>query len=87
MESDRVTVSTVAGTQSRPRLLDVSRRLPGSVEIAGLGGAVFTPLMGLVFEVTSSMAEAMLVPLACYVFIGYFSFIGSRVRVRGGQLA
>jgi hypothetical protein len=25
----------------------------------------------------------MLVPLACYVFIGYFSFIGSRVRVRG----
>ena len=67
--------------------LGENTKLGGSMIVMGIvGGAVFTPLMGLVFEATSSMAEAMLVPLACYVFIGYFSFIGSRVRVRG-QLA
>ena len=67
--------------------LGENTKLGGSMIVMGIvGGAVFTPLMGLVFQATLSMAEAMLVPLACYAFIGYFSFIGSRVRVRG-QLA
>ena len=52
------------------------------IVMAIIGGAVFTPLMGLVFEATRSMATAMLVPLACYAFIAYYGFIGSRVRVR-----
>ena len=43
-----------------------------------VGGAVFTPIMGLI--ASHSMARAMLVPLCCYVFIAYFAFIGSKVR-------
>ncbi len=50
--------------------------------MAIIGGAVFPPLMGLAFEATHSMAESMLIPLGCYVFIAYFSFFGSRVRHR-----
>jgi MFS transporter, FHS family, L-fucose permease len=50
------------------------------IVMAIIGGAVFTPLMGLVFEATKSMAAAMLVPLACYLFVAYFGFIGSKMR-------
>ena len=49
--------------------------------MAIIGGALFPPLMGLAFEATHSMAESMLIPLGCYLFIAYFSFFGSRVRV------
>jgi MFS transporter, FHS family, L-fucose permease len=63
------------------RELGPSTKLGGSlIVMAIIGGAVFTPFMGWVFESTRSMAMAMLVPLACYVFIAYFAFIGSRVR-------
>jgi FHS family L-fucose permease-like MFS transporter len=56
-------------------------KLGGSlIVMAIIGGAVFTPLMGLVFEFTRSMAMAMLVPLGCYLFIAYFAWIGSRIR-------
>jgi FHS family L-fucose permease-like MFS transporter len=48
--------------------------------MAIIGGAVFTPLMGLVFEAAKSMATAMLVPLGCYIFIAHFAFFGSQVR-------
>ncbi|MFZ0743376.1 MAG: L-fucose:H+ symporter permease [Terracidiphilus sp.] len=44
-----------------------------------IGGAVFTPLMGLVFQRTHSMAIAMTVPLACYLCVGYYAFWGSRI--------
>jgi MFS transporter, FHS family, L-fucose permease len=47
-----------------------------------VGGAVFTPIMGLISGQTGSMAAAMLVPLCCYLFIAYFSYIGSAVRIR-----
>ncbi len=54
-------------------------KLGGSMIVMGIaGGAVFTPLMGLV--AVHSMALAMLVPLSCYAVIAYFGFIGSRVR-------
>lgn len=63
--------------------LGENTKLGGSMIVMGIvGGAVFTPLMGLVFQATSSMAQSMLVPMACYVFIGYFAFIGSKLRVR-----
>jgi FHS family L-fucose permease-like MFS transporter len=56
-------------------------KLGGSLLVmAIIGGAVFTPVMGLVAESTASMAKAMIVPLFCYVFIGYFSFFGSRPK-------
>jgi FHS family L-fucose permease-like MFS transporter len=47
-----------------------------------VGGAVFTPLIGLIFQYTHSMAFAMIVPLACYVCVGYYSFWGSRIPPR-----
>lgn len=61
--------------------LGPNTKLGGSfIVMAIIGGAVFTPLIGLVFEVTKSMAMAMLIPFACYIFIAYFAFIGSQMR-------
>jgi len=50
--------------------------------MAIIGGAVFTPLIGLVFQATKSMAEAMLVPLVCYVFVGLYAFWGRTLKPR-----
>ena len=61
--------------------LGPNTKIGGSLIVMGIiGGAVFTPIMGLVAEAAKSMAMAMLVPLACYVFVAYFGFIGSKVR-------
>ncbi|MCW5981994.1 MAG: L-fucose:H+ symporter permease [Bryobacteraceae bacterium] len=61
--------------------LGPNTKLGGSmIVMAIIGGAVFTPMVGLVFELTHSMALAMLVVLVCYVFITYYSFVGSKVR-------
>lgn len=43
-----------------------------------IGGAVFTPLMGLLFQGTHSMALAMTVPLACYLVVAGYAFWGSK---------
>ncbi len=62
--------------------LGPNTKIGGSmIVMAIIGGAVFTPVMGLIFEATRSMATAMLVPLFCYVFITYYAFVGSKVRV------
>ncbi len=62
--------------------LGPNTKLGGSMIImAIIGGAVFTPLMAGVFQITHSMAVAMVVPLLCYVFITYYAFIGSKVRI------
>jgi FHS family L-fucose permease-like MFS transporter len=54
-------------------------KLGGSVIImAIIGGAIWTPLMGLISDTTHSMALAMLIPLCSYVFIIYYAFVGSR---------
>jgi FHS family L-fucose permease-like MFS transporter len=45
-----------------------------------IGGALFTLALGLVFRETKSMALAMLVPLVCYIFVGYYAFWGSNLR-------
>jgi FHS family L-fucose permease-like MFS transporter len=56
-------------------------KMGGSLLVMAIvGGAAFTPIMGLISDATGSMAMAMLVPLACYVFIAYYSFMGSRIR-------
>ncbi len=61
--------------------LGENTKLGGSlIVMAIIGGAVFTPLMGLVFQATMSMAKAMLIPLGCYAFLAYFAFVGSKVR-------
>jgi FHS family L-fucose permease-like MFS transporter len=60
--------------------LGPNTKIGGSlIVMAIIGGAVFTPMMGLVSEATHSMATAMLVPLACYAFIAYYGFAGSRL--------
>jgi len=62
--------------------LGPNTKLGGSMIImAIIGGAVATPIMGLLFQLTHSMAVAMLVPLVCYTFITYYAFIGSKVRL------
>jgi FHS family L-fucose permease-like MFS transporter len=66
--------------------LGSNTKLGGSMIVMGIvGGAVFTPIMGLI--AIHSMARAMLVPLCCYVFIAYFAFIGSKVRALGPRTA
>jgi len=45
-----------------------------------VGGALFPLAMGYVAETTSSMAEAMVIPMVSYLFIVYFSFVGYKVR-------
>jgi len=61
--------------------LGPNTKLGGSMIVMGIaGGAVFTPLMGLV--AAHSMALAMLVPLGCYVVVAHFGFSGSQVRPR-----
>jgi FHS family L-fucose permease-like MFS transporter len=50
--------------------------------MAIIGGAVFTPLIGLVFQATRSMALAMLVPLGCYLLVAVYAFWGSRLAPR-----
>lgn len=63
------------------RDLGPNTKLGGSLLVmAIIGGAVSTPLMGLVFEKSRSMAQAMLIPLCCYIFIAYFAYFTSRDR-------
>lgn len=49
------------------------------IVMAIVGGAVFTPLIGLAFQATKSMAIAMLIPLFCYLAVGCYAFWGSRL--------
>jgi MFS transporter, FHS family, L-fucose permease len=57
-------------------------KVGGSIIIMSIiGGAVATPAMGLLFQFTHSMAIAMTVPGVCYVFITYYAFQGSKVKI------
>ena len=62
--------------------LGPNTKLGGSMMVmAIIGGAVFPPVEGLVFQATRSMATAMAVLLVCYAFITYYAFIGSKIRM------
>jgi MFS transporter, FHS family, L-fucose permease len=53
-------------------------KLGGSMIImAIIGGAVWTPLMGLIADRTHSMSWAYTIPLVSYLFITYYSYKGS----------
>jgi MFS transporter, FHS family, L-fucose permease len=59
--------------------LGPNTKLGGSMIImAIIGGAVWTPIMGLISDRTGSMALAMVVPVIGYCYITYYSFIGSK---------
>jgi FHS family L-fucose permease-like MFS transporter len=55
--------------------------LGSSVLVMGIiGGAVFTPLIGWLYEASKSMATALWIPLACYGVVAHFAFVGHRIR-------
>ncbi len=59
--------------------LGPNTKIGGSMIIMGIiGGAVFTPIMGIVAK--HSMALAMIVPLCCYVYITFYAFVGSEPK-------
>lgn len=51
--------------------------------MAIIGGAVFAPLMGLISQTVHSLAVAYAIPLAAYLFITYYAFVGSRIGIGG----
>jgi MFS transporter, FHS family, L-fucose permease len=54
-------------------------KLGGSMIImAIIGGAIWTPIMGLISDKTHSMALAMIVPVISYIYIVYYSYLGSK---------
>jgi len=53
------------------------------IVMAIIGGAVFTPLMGIAFQFTRSMAMSMCIPMICYFVVAGYAFWGSNLsRVR-----
>jgi len=55
-------------------------KIAGSlIVMAIVGGAIFTPLMGLI--AVTSMAKAMLIPLGCYFIVTHYAFRGSRIHL------
>lgn len=59
--------------------LGANTKLGGSfIIMAIIGGAIWTPVMGLIADKTASLALAMSVPAFAYAYICYYSFIGSK---------
>jgi FHS family L-fucose permease-like MFS transporter len=59
--------------------LGPNTKIGGSLLVMAIvGGAVLTPLMGLISEAAHSIAVAYLVPLVSYVVIALYSFFGSK---------
>jgi FHS family L-fucose permease-like MFS transporter len=62
--------------------LGTNTKIGGSLLVmAIIGGAVFTPLMGLISQTSHSLALAYSVPLVAYLFIAYYAFQGSRTSL------
>lgn len=62
--------------------LGPNTKIGGSlIVMAIVGGAILTPMMGLINVRTGSIAMAYLVPLAGYVVVALYAFFGSRARV------
>jgi FHS family L-fucose permease-like MFS transporter len=57
------------------------------IVMAIIGGAVFTPLIAFVNQATKSMAMAMIVPLVCYLAVGCYAFLGSKLKPRAASVA
>jgi MFS transporter, FHS family, L-fucose permease len=59
--------------------LGPNTKIGGSlIVMAIVGGAVLTPLMGFIAEAHRSIAPAYMVPLAAYVFVAAYAFLGAR---------
>ncbi len=63
--------------------LGVNTKAGASLIVMGdIGGAVFTPFMGLIYQRAHSMALAMVLPVACYLVVAYFGFWGCQIVPR-----
>jgi len=61
-------------------------KIAGSlIVMAIVGGAVLTPVMGLLSQSTHSIAKAYAVPLVCYFFVAFYAFIGCRLGRKNGE--
>lgn len=59
--------------------LGANTKLGGSfIIMAIIGGAVWTPVMGLIADKTSSLAMAMIIPILAYLYICFYAFVGSK---------
>jgi len=64
--------------------LGPNTKIGGSLLVMAIvGGAVLTPIMGLVSEKTHSIALSYSVPLVAYIVILSYSFWGSRPQLTG----
>src|SRR5882672_7929644 len=64
--------------------LGPNTKIGGSLLVMAIvGGAVLTPLMGLISVRTGSIALAYSIPLFAYIVIAFYSFFGSRPRGLG----
>jgi FHS family L-fucose permease-like MFS transporter len=60
--------------------LGENTKLGGSLMVMSIiGGAAFTPVMGVISDRTGSMALAMTLPLICYLVVTWYAVWGSRV--------
>ena len=63
--------------------LDQNTKIGGSlIVMAIVGGAVLTPIMGLISQTRHSIAQAYLVPFFCYCGIALYAFVGARMKRR-----
>jgi MFS transporter, FHS family, L-fucose permease len=63
--------------------LDQNTKIGGSlIVMAIVGGAVITPLMGLISQTRHSIAQAYLVPLLCYCAVALYAFVGVKLKRR-----
>jgi MFS transporter, FHS family, L-fucose permease len=68
------------------RGLGENTKIGGSlIVMAIVGGAVLTPLMGLLSEDSGGIALAYLVPLLAYLFVGFYSWIDVRLMRLPGK--
>lgn len=60
--------------------LGENTKLGGSLMVMSIiGGAAFTPVMGVISDRTGSMALAMTLPLVCYLVVTWYAVWGSRM--------
>ncbi len=61
--------------------LGPNTKIGGSlIVMAIVGGAILTPIMGLIAEGRHSIAPAYLVPLVAYIFVSWYAFVGAKAR-------
>jgi MFS transporter, FHS family, L-fucose permease len=61
--------------------LGPNTKIAGSLLVMAIvGGAVLTPIMGLIAEARHSIAPAYVAPLAAYLFIAFYAFVEAKFR-------